>query len=128
MKKYMFDTNAIIYFLKGNKILNKYFELIALDEAVGYYSFITRIELFSYPKIKQQEIVALNKFLFYMKYIGYIDDIESQIINHRKRYKSKLPDLIIGYTARYLGATLITANENDFKHIKNLEIINPLTS
>ena len=126
MKKYLFDTNAIIYFLEGNKFLNKYFNLISLEEAIGYYSFITKIELLSYPKIKQSEIIEINNFLFNMKYVDYIKEIEAPIIQHKRKHKGKLPDLIIGYTAKYLDAILITANESDFKHIRNLEIINPL--
>ncbi len=37
-----------------------------------------------------------------------------------------IPDLIIGHTARLIGAKVLTMNVFDFQHIKGLEVINPL--
>ena len=125
IKKYFFDTNAIIYYLKGEEKVKKYFINIEEGEAIGYYSFITKIELYSFPDIQLDEKDKISKILYYLKYIGYTKNIEEEIISHKQKFKVKIPDLIIGYSAKNLKATLITGNKEDFKNIKRLKIINP---
>jgi predicted nucleic acid-binding protein len=49
----------------------------------------------------------------------------NNVIELRKKNKTKLPDAIIAATALELGLTLITRNIGDFKNIPNLKSINP---
>ncbi len=100
IKKYFFDTNIIIYFLQGERAVIKYFNEIDKGKGIGYYNFITKIELYSYPQITGNEIKKIDEILYYLKYVGYIETIEEKIIEHRRKNKGKIPDLIIGYRDR----------------------------
>ena len=52
------DTNIILYVLKGDKALTE-----LLDGQHLYISFITRIELLSFPKIDQEGRDLIERFL-----------------------------------------------------------------
>lgn len=127
IKRYFLDTNIIIYYLQGNNKVKKIFNEIEHGLAVGYFSFITKIELYSFPDIQKKEKDKITEILYYLKYTDYNKEIEEDIIKSRQKYKIKIPDLIIGYSAKNLKSILVSANEKDFKNINNLRIINPIT-
>ena len=87
--RYLFDTNAVIYYLKG---CFKSFDLNPGDEVL--ISFITKIELLSYESdVSEKEKIDL-----------FIESSSVQMIDHnlidacikiRKETKLKIPDAII---------------------------------
>ncbi len=119
---YLFDTNAIIYLLKGET------KTLPINENDNILiSFITKIELLCHETspdetLKIKEILKLCDIIF-------IDDVLiDSTINIRKTKKFKLPDSVIVATALQNSAILITADNDIIKIASqiNIEIFNPL--
>jgi tRNA(fMet)-specific endonuclease VapC len=120
--RYLLDTNAIISLLNGNASLS---DLLRSSEWVGV-SLISKLELFSFPRITAKETLLIKKFLLKIEIINIIDDEEmvNQIIYYRKNLHLKLPDAIIAATAKFTNAGLIT-NDASFAKINDFKIITP---
>ena len=110
MKRYLLDTNAIIYALnQGFKFpKNEYF-----------ISIITEIELFSYADLTKKDEKNLKLALNGFNSIELTDKIKRQTIQIRKTSKIKLPDSIIVSTAIVQDAILVTSD----KQLKNSQIV-----
>ena len=127
--KYMLDTNICIYLIKKKpeKVL-RHFKAHAIGD-IGISS-ITLAEL-RYGVDKSQQVQknrdALYEFLLPLE-IADFDD-EATVSYGRVRVvleKAGTPvgsmDMLIGAHALSLGATLVTNNVREFKHIKGLKI------
>lgn len=118
---YVFDTNALIYFLQGNPHLSSFtsFKSIAI-------SILTILEFRSFKEIGEADKKLLADLL---KKIEVIDlkkddiDLIEDIIDIRTNYKIKLPDAIIAATALYKNAVLVT-NDQNFSKIPALRKLN----
>lgn len=123
--RYLIDTNAAIDYL-AEAIPEK--GLVFLDEVIdnGYsISLISRIELYAYSKLSEQDQVSLDIMIAQSSMLNINDAIIEQTIKIRKTYKTKLPDAIIAATAMVHNLVLITRNLKDFDNIEGLEVINP---
>jgi predicted nucleic acid-binding protein len=101
---------------------------VFLDEVIdnGYsISVISRIELYAYSKLSEQDQVSLDIMIAQSSMLNINDAIIEQTIKIRKTYKTKLPDAIIAATAMVHNLVLITRNLKDFDNIEGLEVINP---
>lgn len=124
-KGYLIDTNAGIDYLaeampeKGLSFLDG-----VIDN--GYsISVISRIELYAYSKLTEQDKESLDIMTAQASVLNINDDIIEKTIEIRKTYKTKLPDAIIAATAMVYGFTMISRNLKDFKNITDLEVVNP---
>jgi len=113
--KYLFDTNAIVYYLQGRPEWVDFIDNADMTERTA--SVITRLELLSYPGISTDEEERIHRFLSDLIVISLSESIESTAIAIRRTARLKLPDAIIAATALRLNATLITGDQ----HLKNLE-------
>jgi predicted nucleic acid-binding protein len=113
--KYLFDTNAIVYYLQGRPEWVDFIDNADMTERTA--SVITRMELLSYPGISTDEEERIHRFLSDLIVISLSESIESTAIAIRRTARLKLPDAIIAATALRLNATLITGDQ----HLKNLE-------
>lgn len=86
----LIDTNIALYLLTGNKKV-----AALLDSKRVFASFITEVEILSYPKITTEEQSKIKKFLNEITVVGWNDTIRDQTIHLKKNYKIKLPDAII---------------------------------
>lgn len=104
----LLDTNFIIGLLKGNIQVVSMLQdrSINLDQCA--YSFITRIELLSYPTITDAEIQAITSVLNAMEYLSMTQTIEDLTITIRRQYKLKTPDAIIAATVKVMKLELLT--------------------
>jgi len=118
--KYLFDTNALISFFKGNP------SLAFLTSAPVGISIISVLEFLSFSGINEPAKTLLFDFLTKIKVFELKKD-NTQLIDTisglRIQYKIKLPDAIIAGTAIYNNAILIT-NDNGLSKIPLLQIIN----
>lgn len=117
--KYLFDTNTLINFFKGNPALQPFLNVpICL-------SVVSVIEFLSFPKINEEHKTLLDVFL---KKAEVVDlNLSNKIlikiiIDIRSTYKLKLPDAVIAATALHTNSILIT-NDGDFKKLDRLKII-----
>lgn len=112
--RFLIDTNILLY-LTGKKI-----DAADLPEGEFYISFITELEVLSYPSILPQEEKHLKQLLSEMPIIDIDKEIKERTIEFRREYNFKLPDAIIVATAFILGATLIT-NDKGFSSVKEIQ-------
>lgn len=119
---YLFDTNALIYLLKGKT------KLLPISENDNLLiSFITKIELLSHKSTSDEED-KINKLLNNCE-IEFIDnELIYETIDIRKKHGLKLPDSIIAATAVLNAAILITSDSHIINKASdlNIRIFNPL--
>ena len=115
-----FDTNIIIYL--ANKTLN---ESIIKDELIVYPSIIS-IESLGYSDIRSIEEQRVRELLSTLTEIPLTSAVIERSIFLRQDKQMSLGDTIVAATAIENDCELWTANIDDFKHIENLKLVNPL--
>lgn len=102
----MLDTNVILGYLKGDKSIRDFIQTRLAQE--WYVSVITRIELLSFPSLRQDEDAAIQDFLGYAIIVTLSEKVEKQAVRLRRETKCKTPDAIIAASAICMGASLVT--------------------
>lgn len=120
MNKLLLDSNIIIGVAKGR------FPVSQLEKPALIVSEITRLEIFGYHKLQLQEERLLHQFFRNIDCLPISKNIIDQAISFRKQKKMSIGDAIIAATAISNKLPLATANIKDFKHLEDLEIINPI--
>lgn len=105
------DTNIVLYALSGDMALAN-----LIDGQDLFISFITRIELLSYPKIDAPSIDLIENFLVQVPVVESNPVINADAIVLRRTSGLEVPDAIIAASARFLGVRLMTADK-DFKRL-----------
>lgn len=125
MKKYLIDTNILIYYF-ADTIPQKE---VAMVEEIFKTSFgisiITKIEFLGWGKHTKEGYEKAKEFLGYAKTIQLNNKIAEHSIELRRNCKIKLPDAVIAATAHYKDLILVTRNSKDFKDVEGLELYNP---
>lgn len=111
------DTNILLYFLRGEE---EVIEMLANKEVV--ISFITELEMLSFPNLSSDSEKIVREFLSNCTIININNKIKNSTINFRKKYNLKLPDSIIAATASDLNLPILTADQQ-FRKINSIEII-----
>jgi len=78
------DTNIIIYALQGVSHVNK-----LLEKRRIYVSFITDIELYSWPGLNDKDNQLIEDFLNSCRIVEYSSHLKQQVIDVRKKFKLK---------------------------------------
>lgn len=116
------DTNAIIYYLKGEakavSILNKIFK----EAAPIYISTITEVELFGFSSLTEEESKQIEEILKTLAIIPLDSHIARIAGLLRRVYKLKIADAVIAATSMFTGTILITRNISDFKSIPTFSL------
>jgi predicted nucleic acid-binding protein len=120
MNKLLLDSNIIIGLVKGR------FPISQLEKSLLIVSEITRLEIFGYHKLQLQEEKLLHQFFENIDGLPVSKKIIDQAINFRKQKKISIGDAIIAATALPNKLPLLTANTKDFRHLEELELLNPL--
>jgi len=124
--RYLLDTNIIIEAVGGSAPAVEIFEKAVRSDWVGYSS-ITRLEVFGYPDLTAEEEQALEVVIGEIEEKAVTSSVVDRAIDIRRAVRIKTPDAIIAATAMDAGAILVTRNEDDFKSIDDLVVINPWT-
>jgi predicted nucleic acid-binding protein len=111
------DTNILLYFLKGDQ---EVIEMIADKDLV--ISFITELELLSFPEISPDSEESIKGLLKNCQIIDINSEFKDLTIEFRRKSKLKLPDSIVAATAFGLKLPLLTADKH-FRSIEELQII-----
>lgn len=112
----LLDTNILLYLLGGK---------IDKGELPGgrlAISFVTELEVLSYPDIGEDDEKKLRRFLDEILIVDINEIIKEFTIELRRRYKLKLPDAIVAATAMYLEADLVT-NDREFAKVKTIKSV-----
>lgn len=116
------DSNIIIYSTQ----VEHYDLRVWLKNKSLAISVISKIEVLGYANITQFEIDKSNYYFSLCKTLPLKDDYINTAIQLKQKQKMSLGDAIIAATALENKLTLATANTKDFKHVKGLELINPM--
>lgn len=130
MRKYVLDTDICIYWLKGNKNIEKKILQAGIENI--YVTVITECELF-YGALKSERMEQnvrnvkelLNRFETLHTQTGssfIYGDIKSRLEKEGKILDDA--DLLIASLTLQAGHTLVTNNTAHFKRIKGLQIEN----
>ena len=109
------DTNAILYLFSGKSCMTPF-----LHKRIGV-SFITEMELLSFPKISSPELLNLQILLQRCTIIPMNNMIKNEAILIRRTYGTKLPDAIVAATSIYRRLQLVTADKG-FRKIEGLDL------
>jgi|SRR5690625_151147 len=119
IKMICIDSNIIIYFSQKEKThLRKWLQNKKLAISV-----ISEIEVLGYKYITPAEIRAASHFFTLCQSIFLSRAIVQKAIELRQAKKINLGDAIIAATAIVEDIPLLTANAKDFKHLKDLRLI-----
>jgi len=113
----LIDTNIALYLLGGDTILSE-----VLDGKIIYLSFISELELLSYPDLTDSEEEILSQFISDCIVVDISKEIKIKTIEFRRNYRIKLPDAIIAATASYLRQPIMTA-DSDLKKIIPIDVL-----
>lgn len=118
------DSNIIIYAAEtGDALCLPY-----VQRADAMIASVTRIEVLGFPKFGELSLerqTQLRALLASTTELSLDEEIILQAIELRQQKKMKLGDAIIAATALEYGMPIVTRNEGDFKHIADLQVINP---
>ncbi len=122
MPIFTLDTNAIIYYLKGDENVSGQVEEILSTNPSIYISTITEVELFGFSKITEAEAYQIEKILETISIIPLDSRIARMAARIRQLYKLKTADSVIAATALFTGSVLVTRNVKDFSKVTDLQI------
>lgn len=115
---FLIDSNILLYLLNGEETL-----IPILDEKDLYISFITQLEVLSYPGISNIEVKRVQEFINECVIVEMSPYIKEYTIKYRREARLKLPDAIIAATSSFINVPLVTADK-DFKKLEqDLELI-----
>ena len=109
------DTNIVLYILGGK------YDVSNLPEGNCIISFVTEIELLSYPLLNLQEERKIKNFLDNIDVVGIDQKIKEKTIHFRKKYKLKIPDAIVCATSYCKRGVLVT-KDKDLKKVLEVNI------
>ena len=121
-KSIILDSNIVIY--SG---LTSHYELKEwLKSKDIVVSLITKLEVLGYHDLNEKDQIYFEIFFKKCELIAIDSLIIETAISLRQFKSMSLGDAIIAATAKEHRLAIVTANTKDFKHIENLELINPL--
>jgi len=101
---YLLDTNIVLYLLRGDKDIPS---LIKGSDI--YLSFITEMELLSFPKLSSLERAKIESLLNDVLILEFNSEIKRTAIRLRSKYHLGLPDSVIAASSLFL--TGLTQNK-----------------
>jgi predicted nucleic acid-binding protein len=113
----LIDTNTAIYLLNGDSTLAR-----LLDQKSIYISFVSQLELLSFPGITVESEKMILEMIDSCVVIDINNSIKREVIQLRRKYSIKLPDSIIAATAIYFDLPLLTADRG-FAKIEELNLM-----
>ena len=118
-KKYLIDSNIIIYHLNGEKMAMDFLENYFEESCISRLTFLEVLSFDFSNEDKKYVLKMLNSF----EIIDTNEKIILQSLKNREYKKIKLVDNIIASTAQINNLILVTRNEKDFKNIK-IDVLN----
>ena len=124
MGQYLIDTNIVSDYFTSSIPSDGMLFMGSVIDAIPNLSIITQIELLCWKTEKSLEH-KIENFIMDSTILDIDSEVVKLCVKIRKNKKIKTPDAIIAATALANNYILITNNEIDFKHIKDLKIQNP---
>lgn len=125
MRKYLLDTNILIYYWKGDIPEEERDHVEEILKHSFIISIITKIELLGWKKHTSDGFAKAKEFLERAEILPIDDDLAELTIAIKRDNNIKLADALIAATALSNGLTLVTRNADDFSTLAELKIYNP---
>jgi len=109
------DTNIVIYALQGDHPIANLIEGEKLS-----ISFITEIELLSWPRLNEKDTGLIREFISSSRVIEYSSALKELVIMVRRKYNLKMSDAFVAASAILNEAPLISA-DTIFSKVKELQ-------
>ena len=109
--RFLLDTNVVIGLVQGPGAARELVDRNDAPPEICAISQISRIELLSFHALTAKEEARINMLLSVMAIILLNEQIEQLTIVLRRRARLKLPDAIIGATAKVAGLQLLTLDQ-----------------
>lgn len=119
---YTLDTNAIIYYLAGDRSAQTLLEELFGQDVSIYISTITEIELLSHSALRLEDVARINQFLNVISILPLDSQIARIAARYRRVYKMELADSAIAATALFTQSSLVTRNIKDFQGIPEIKL------
>lgn len=116
-KSLFVDTNIVLYLLSGNEDAHE-----LLDQRPIFASFITELELLRHKTVSPDDEKNIRAFIASITITDINPAIKQITTELGRRYKLKLPDLIIAASAYYMNLPLITADKQ-FSQIEEINVL-----
>ncbi|MDN7025687.1 type II toxin-antitoxin system VapC family toxin [Methanoculleus sp. FWC-SCC1] len=127
MKRYLLDTNILIYYLADAIPPRRVDEIEAMLRSSFHISIITKIEFLGWKKHTPEGYARAEEFTRPAEVFPLTDTIADSAIHLRRTCGVQLPDAVIAATALVHDCVLVTRNKRDFTGICTLEILNPFS-
>jgi len=119
---YTLDTNAIVYYIKGDANVS-----IIIEKAIScgmplYVSVVTELELLSFSLSTPKEISLIEQMLSTVSIISLDSRLARLAATLRRKYHLKTPDSIIAATVLFTGTKLLTRNTSDFRKVEEISV------
>jgi len=126
MGKFLIDSNVISGFFAEKYSVEMMNFLTNVINQIPNISIITEIEVLSWRHKDKGKEEIVNSFVEDSNVLSLSADVVKQCVLIRRSKKIKTPDAIIAATAIVHQLTLIT-NDNDFRNIQKLKILDPFS-
>lgn len=118
---HLLDSNILIYAAQaGNEFLDEWLE--APDTR---FSSISITEILGFEGITAEDEDLFERMFAQLRAQPVDEKVLRKAAVLRRKRRMKLGDAIIAATALETGSQLVTRNEQDFRGIDGLEVINP---
>ena len=111
------DTNVLIHLLNNNTDVIEF-----LNGKQVYISAITELEFYRKPILTSKEIKIIDTLIESCYIVDLTQPIKQLVKQLSRKYKLKLPDVIIAASALYSDIPLVTL-DNDFSDIEELNLV-----
>ena len=121
---YLLDSNVIIGYLAGRIDAPGMKVVSGIVDQRPQLSVISKIEVLRFNDTPENEAI-LNDFVDSSIILPLGNIVVQLAIELCRHSRIKLPDAIIAATAQAENLVLVTRNTDDFKHISDLQLLNP---
>jgi hypothetical protein len=111
------DTNVLTHLLNNNTDVIEF-----LNGKQVYISAITELEFYRKPILTSKEIKIIDTLIESCYIVDLTQPIKQLVKQLSRKYKLKLPDVIIAASALYSDIPLVTF-DNDFSDIEELNLV-----
>ena len=122
--EYLIDTNILIYHTAGSETISGFIRDMIARQAFNV-SVLTKIEFLGWNKHSSEGYEKCRQLIELANVFLIDDDTAEKAIELKRQAKIKLADAVIAATALLNNFKLVTRNVDDYKAVKDLEIINP---
>ena len=122
--EYLIDTNILIYHTEGSQVTIDLLSNLITKHCFNI-SILTKIEFLGWDKHTPEGFNKCKKLIESANIYSLDEEIADKAIELRTQRMIKLADAVIAATALLNNLILATRNVDDFKGVKQLQIINP---